>query len=301
MSCTDDYGRQIHYALKNRFDVMKRHIHAVVHGDPKIDIRPLPNMRGAAFFSNKERDLAQQLLEVQDELKDAHEKRLGRLEDVKSVVILACQVASYYLDVKAANPRINVTEDYIRTFYEVPHDERVRRLERKGATVYTIAFFVHFMFSTLHVYDTKDNVVHMTNTSTFNTTLAIKEIVLWLLCAGQDCNKNNYKSASETHPKEWIHDPGSTVFPLVSVPGVGLSQLDQRNQDALVFVVDVLNSEDSEEFPVHSRDLCRGGKYGNRPARFFSGPVFMSGWPSSSSSSYFSTQKKVRESKVSSA
>jgi hypothetical protein len=295
MSCTDDYGRQIQSTLKNRYDVLKRNIYAVLYGDPKVDIRPFPNNRGIPYFLNKEREVASQMLEIQDdELKDDPSKRLGRLEDVKAVVTLACQVASYYLDVKAGNPRLNVTDDYIRSFHELPHDERVRRLERKGATVYTIGFFIHFMFSTLRVYNDKDTAVHMTNTSSFNTTLAIKEIVLWLICAGQDCNKNNYKIAPDAQQNTWIYAPGCTVQPLISVPGVGISQLDPRNQEALIFVSDILNADDIEEFPVHSRDICRG-PYGNRPARFFSGPVYMNGWPSAAlSSSGGPSQKKAK-------
>jgi len=291
MSCTDDSGRQVHLALKNRFDVLKRNLYAVLYGDSKIDIRPFPNSRGVPFFLNKERELASQLLEIQDELKDEPAKRLGRLEDVKTVVTLACQVASYYLDVKAGNPRLHVDDEYIHTFYELSHDERVRRLERRGATVYTIGFFIHFMFSTLRLYSEKDASVHMNNTGSFNTTLAIKEIILWLTCAGQDCNKNNYKLVAEN--KNWTHVPSSAVFPLVSVPGIGTSQLDPRNQEALIFVSDLLNDDETEEFPVHSRDLCRG-QYGNRPGRFFSGPVYMSGWPSAEASSERSAMKKLR-------
>ena len=291
MSFIDDYGRQVHLALKNRFDVLKRNIHAVMYGDPKIDIRPFPNSRGLPYFLNKERELASRLLEIQDDLKDEPSKRLGRLEDVKTVVTFACQVASYFLDVKAGNPRLNVNDDYIRIFYEISHDERVRRLERRGVTVYTIGFFIHFMFSTLRLYNDKDASVHMTNTGTFNTTMAIKEIILWLICAGQDCNKNNYKIEAET--KNWTYSPTCAVFPLISVPGIGTSQLDPRNQEALIFVSELLNADDAEEFPAHSRDLCRG-QYGNRPARFFSGPVYMSGWPSAESTSEGSARKKPR-------
>ena len=50
--CTDDYGRQIHSALKNRFDVLKRNIHAV--GDPEIDIGHFQIIVDHSFF-NKER------------------------------------------------------------------------------------------------------------------------------------------------------------------------------------------------------------------------------------------------------
>ena len=74
MSFTDDYGRQIHLALKNRFDVLKRNIHAVMYGDPKIDLRPFPNSRGLPYFLNKERELASRLLEIQDELRDEPSK-----------------------------------------------------------------------------------------------------------------------------------------------------------------------------------------------------------------------------------
>ena len=71
MSCTDDYGRQIQSTLKNRYDVLKRNIYAVLYGDPKVDIRPFPNNRGIPYFLNKEREVASQMLEIQDdELKE---------------------------------------------------------------------------------------------------------------------------------------------------------------------------------------------------------------------------------------
>ena len=65
ISCTEDYGRQIHFALKNGFDVLKRNIHAV--GDPEIDIRPFPNNSGSHFFLQGA--IASRLLEIQDELR----------------------------------------------------------------------------------------------------------------------------------------------------------------------------------------------------------------------------------------
>ena len=141
------------------------------------------------------------------------------------------------------------------------------------------------------MFDDEDAAAHMANTRSLNTTLAIKEIILWLTCTGQDFNKNNYKIEAET--KNWTHAPTSAVFPLVSVPGIGTLQLDTRNQEALIFVSELLNADDAEEFPAHSRDLCRG-QYGNRPARFFSGPVYMSGWPSAESTSEGSARKKPR-------
>ena len=50
MSCTDDYGRQVHLTLKNRYDVLKRNMNAVFYGDPKIDIRPFPNSGDYSIF-----------------------------------------------------------------------------------------------------------------------------------------------------------------------------------------------------------------------------------------------------------
>ena len=218
-------------------------------------------------------------MEVQDDLKDSQSKRLGRLEDVKYVVTKACELACYVLDNRAANPRIAVDAEYVKKFYESTHEQRVRRLELRGATVYTIAFMIHVMFCTSHSYDAKDDTIFMSNTITFNTAVAIKEIVLWLLCAGQDNNKNNYKLKSETESGVWLHVPGEFGNPLIAVPGIGTSQLDSRNQDALVYVRELLNSEDTEEYPLHTAGLLSKGAHGCRPPRFFSGPVYMSGWP----------------------
>ena len=81
-------------------------------------------------------------------------------------------------------------------------------------------------------------------------------------------------------PGEWLHVPGDHGKPLIVVPGIGTSQLDSRNQDALVYVRELLNSEDTEEYPLHTAGLLSKGAHGCRPPRFFSGPVYMSGWPS---------------------
>ena len=101
------------------------------------------------------------------------------------VVTKACELACYVLDNRAANPRIAVDAEYVKKFYESTHEQRVRRLKLRGATVYTIAFMIHVMFCTSHSYDAKDDTIFMSNTITFNTTVAIKETVLWLLCAGR--------------------------------------------------------------------------------------------------------------------
>ena len=291
---SDDAGRQVHQQIKNRFDVMKRMIHAVMLGSSTIDVRPIPDQNGDPVYLSRESYIAHRLLETRDDLQDASGNLLARKQDVRYVVEIACELACYYLDVRPANPRITVDDDYLKRFYDISHEERVRKLERKGATVYTIAFFIHVINSVLHVYNAEDTTVYMANTLNFNTTLAIKEIVLWLLCAGQDCNKNNYILSGEGESKIWKHVPGEFGYATVSVPGINLSQLDARNQEALGFVRELLSTEDSEEFPKHIPHLFAKGGYGSRPDRFFSGPVYMSGWPATEAASDALSVKKFK-------
>ena len=95
------------------------------------------------------------------------------------------------------------------------------------------------------MFDDEDAALHMANTSSLNTTLAIKEIILWLTCTGQDFNKNNYKIVSDLQPKTWIHAHDSTHGTSIGFsPGIKISQLDLRNQEALTFVAELLYDED---------------------------------------------------------
>ena len=57
---------------------------------------------------------------------------------------------------------------------------------------------------------------------------------------------------------------------------------------------ELLSTEDSEEFPKHIPHLFAKGGYGSRPDRFFSGPVYMSGWPATEAASDAPSVKKFK-------
>jgi len=96
------------------------------------------------------------------------------------------------------------------------------------------------------------------------TWLTIKEIFLWLTCTGQDFNENNYKIVSDSQPKTWIHAHDSTHGTSIGFsPGIKFHNWIYEIKKPLLLLLSYSTTK-TEEFPVHSRDLCRGLE---RPAR----------------------------------
>ena len=88
------------------------------------------------------------------------------------------------------------------------------------------------------------------------------------------------RNVAETSKRWWLP---YTAFAnrVVPVPGIGLSQLDPRNQEALAFVYTILKGVSSDERPSRCPDLTAKGLFKDikSPTDFFCAPVFMDGWP----------------------
>jgi hypothetical protein len=119
----------------------------------------------------------------------------------------------------------------------------------------------------------------------FDGSRALSETVLWLLVAGQDFDDANYTftAPNDTNQEGYcVYNGTSRCEFIVQVPGVGISQTDPRNQDALIYCNIILEDLQDGALPVHKRELLfSGGKYEPilKPETFLKRPLKFGGWP----------------------
>jgi hypothetical protein len=124
------------------------------------------------------------------------------------------------------------------------------------------------------------------STRDFDGGRALEETVLWLLLAGQDFNDGNYTyttANSENGKSAVVYNGDSSAECIIQVPGIGISQTDPRNQEALMFCHSILHDLPDGALPVHSREsIFKGGKYSPllKPSNFLKRPLKWGGWPS---------------------
>ena len=178
------------------------------------------------------------------------------------------------------------TEAWKLKFYvEVSHDERVRFLEERNITVFASAFLLHCLLSHLLVFSKKTGSVEpevkMFTTLNFDGKKSLKELSLWLLSFGQDCDEGNYTLHHTPSPgsaQAFDHDEGNDGH--LRVPGIGNSQLDPRNQEVLMFAHTFLKEKFSNRKLAHAHELTHpGGSFGKKPRYFLLQPLFLGGWP----------------------
>ena len=174
------------------------------------------------------------------------------------------------------------------SFYGTSHKQIVKALNAANISVYAIAFFLHVLLSQFGLFsDPKhgDPRVQLNTDIHFDGTRALAELVLWLLVAGQDCNEANYTFTAPNFENPvgfYVYNGVSFSECLIQVPGIGISQTDPRNQDALIYCNIILEDLQDGALPVHKRELLfSGGKYEPflKPETFLKRPLKFGGWP----------------------
>ena len=122
----------------------------------------------------------------------------------------------------------------------------------------------------------QDADVTIHDTSLFKGSIAIQELVLLLLVAGQDSDQSHYKKEGQV----WAYaHHGGLAQRVVRVPGVCLSQLHNKNQDALRYVHPILKHVKDDERPVRCKALTSKGAFKEKvyPTDFLFAPAFWMG------------------------
>jgi len=188
--------------------------------------------------------------------------------------------ATFHRNILDARPnRLKCDSTYWEIFHSRPHDDNCEYLESRGTSAYTIAFSLHLMLGGVGLYVAKNDaevIIH--DTAQFKGSRAIQELVLHLVVAGQDNDRLHYKN--EGHG--WVHAlQGGLAQRAVRVPGIDISQLSRRNQDALRYVYPILKHVKVDEMPMRCKALTSKGAFKDKPfpTDFLFAPAFLDGWP----------------------
>jgi hypothetical protein len=119
----------------------------------------------------------------------------NRVKDLRKLVESLVKFSAFHQSVLKARPnRLKCDADFWSEFHSRSHDEHCDFLESKGTSVYAMAFALHLILTGVGLYVPKqdaDVIIH--DTSLFKGSLAIQELVLLLLVAGQDSDRSHYK------------------------------------------------------------------------------------------------------------
>ena len=170
------------------------------------------------------------------------------------------------------------TENWKKKFYEEDHDRICRHLNERQISVFALVFVLHCMLTYLNVLskqEPREHEVKFFNSATYDGKKALKEWTIWFLSLGQDGNRRNNILTGSTY----IYGGSEALLPcVIPVPGVGVSQLDPRNQEILCFAQDYLKEMFIDGELRHALELT-SGKYGTKPEIFLCQPMFLGGWP----------------------
>ena len=204
----------------------------------------------------------------------------NRVKDLKNLVESLVKFVAFYRKVLDAKPnRLKRDSAFLEAFHSQSHEDNCQYLEERGTSVFTMAFALHLILSGIGMYIAKhdaDVVIH--DTSVFKGGRAIQELVLLLTVAGQDNDRSHYKKQGSS----WGHEMQLGLAQrVVRVPGISLSQLDIRNQEALRFVNPILMHVRDDDRPMRCKALTSKGAFKDKvfPTDFLFAPVFMDGWP----------------------
>ena len=237
---------------------------------------------------SREQDTVQSNLQ-NDSLTGSSATEEDRKTDIRFLVEQVTRAAWFFMIVKDTAPKKFVQDaQFLRNFYGTTHKQIVKILNGANVSVFSIAFFFHVMLSHFRVYsDPKvgDPRVQVESNRDFNAGRALQEIVLWLLIAGQDCNSGNYTftaANSENANGSMVYNGTSSSECIIQVPGIGISQTDPRNQEALMYCYPILQDLPDDALPVHEREqLFSSGMYSPllKPSTFLKSPLKWGGWP----------------------
>ena len=204
----------------------------------------------------------------------------NRVKDLRKLVESLVKFFAFYQSVLRARPnRLKCDAQFWAEFHSRSHDEHCDFLESKGTSVFAMAFALHLILTGVGLYVPKqdaDVIIH--DTSLFKGSIAIQELVLLLVVAGQDNDQSHYKKEG----LDWAYaHHGGLAQRVVRVPGVCLSQLHNKNQDALRYVHPILKHVKDDERPVRCKALTSNGAFKEKvyPSDFLFAPAFLDGWP----------------------
>ena len=204
----------------------------------------------------------------------------NRVKDLRKLVESLVKFSAFHRSVLSARPnRLKCDASFWEEFHSRSHDQHCDFLESKGTSVFAMAFALHLILTGVGLYVAKqdaDVIIH--DTTLFKGSLAIQELVLLLLVAGQDNDQSHYKKEGLV----WAYaHQGGLAQRVVRVPGVCLSQLHNKNQDALRYVHPILKHVKDDERPVRCKALTSKGAFKDKvyPTDFLFAPAFLDGWP----------------------
>ena len=209
----------------------------------------------------------------------------------------------YFVVLLHDDHKLKQTESWKKEFYQLEHAEIVRILDERNISVFTVAFMLHCLLSHLQVFSKKGGLaepeIKMCTTVNFDGKKALKECALWLLTLSQDCNDSHYKEISVGTEKHYVYCGGKEAESVTLVPGIGMSQLDPRNQEVLCFAHSLLKEQFSNRKLSHTHELTfPGGSFGKKPNFFLVDPLYLSGWPNLKSNTWHEEEAKEESREV---
>ena len=209
----------------------------------------------------------------------------------------------YYIVLLQDDKKLRQTESWKKKFYQMGHEEIVRYLEERHISVFTVTFTLHCLLSHLQVFSRKGGIaepeVKMCTSLNFDGKKALKECALWLLTLSQDCQESHYKEIGAGTEKHYVYCGGNEGTSVTLVPGIGMSQLDPRNQEVLCFAHSLLKDQFSNRKLSHAHELTfPGGSFGRKPTYFLVEPLYLSGWPNHLSNQWHEDEAKEETRKI---
>jgi hypothetical protein len=177
----------------------------------------------------------------------------------------------FYVKYYMANKKLVVSDAVIAELYATTEASKASYLEGKLGPN-TIVFFLNCFMSWVGCYTKNSTVVTM---SGLPAARCIAELKITALVLGQDNDESNY---TENEGGGYDHD-ATNATRTMRVPGIAMSQLDQRNQKLLKDASVVLTGVSALGKAQHDPALTALGHHASTQGAFFATPLFLGGWP----------------------
>lgn len=212
----------------------------------------------------------------------------------------------YFLVSLHDDKKLKQTKEWKKKFYAMEHEDIVQHLNDRNVSVFAFVFMLHCMLTHLNMFSRKagnntEPEVKMFTTLNYDGKKAVKEWSLWALTLGQDSDVWHYtdKTAPDGTSKCFVYSGGEDAEGITSVPGIGISQLDPRNQEVLRFAHSFLKEQFSNRKLAHAHELTYpGGSFGRKPSNFLVDPLFLNGWPKQSTNPWDEDEGKVESREI---
>ena len=194
---------------------------------------------------------------------------------MKLVVLILTFTCKNMPPAGAQQVKKDIDMPYVDKLYSSSHESNCVYLETKQIGAGACVFALHMPASVCGLYAHGEVAMNLSPSTSLR---AINEFKLLTLVCGQDLKEANYGAAS---PFARSPNLGDGPFCILRVPGIRHDQNDPRNQELLCEVEDLfIGIGEDDEIPHDPKVTAKGG-HGNKPANFFSGPLFLGGWPTS--------------------